>query len=230
MYQVLGHDRASAIEHAGCLHNGLMNMTYIALRFSRYVNGVAMQHGKVSQQMFPDYKVHSITNGVHAATWLSPPFQELLDAEIPDWRTDNQYFRSVYGIDPAPHRRLSRQRQAAPLRRRRQTHRPPLQPLRPHPRLRPPRRHLQARQPPPRRSRPSGRHRRKDRRSPDSLRRQGPSRRQRRQGPHPRRLRRRGPSQLQRAQDLLPRKLRLGARRSPHPGRRRLGQHPAPPL
>ncbi len=101
MYQVLGHDRAAAIEHAGCLHNGLMNMTYIALRFSRYVNGVAMQHGKVSQLMFPDYKVHSITNGVHAATWVSPHFQELLDAEISNWRTDNQYFRSVYGIDPA---------------------------------------------------------------------------------------------------------------------------------
>jgi len=101
MYQVLGHERASAIDRAGCLHNGLMNMTYIALRFSRYVNGVAMQHGKVSQQMFPDYKVHAITNGVHAATWLSQPFQELLDQEIPNWRTDNQYLRSVYGIDPA---------------------------------------------------------------------------------------------------------------------------------
>jgi starch phosphorylase len=60
-----------------------------------------MQHGKVSQQMFPDYKVYSITNGVHAATWLSPQFQELFDGEIPHWRTDNQYLRSVYGIDPA---------------------------------------------------------------------------------------------------------------------------------
>jgi starch phosphorylase len=101
MYQVLGHDRASTIDRTGCLHNGLMNMTYIALKFSRYVNGVAMQHGVVSQQMFPDYKVHSITNGVHAATWLSEPFQQLLDAQIPAWRTDNQYLRSVYGISPA---------------------------------------------------------------------------------------------------------------------------------
>jgi starch phosphorylase len=100
MYHVLGHERASAVERFGCLHNGLMNMTYIALRFSRYVNGVAMQHGKVSQLMFPDYKIHAITNGVHAATWLSAPMQELLDAEIPDWRRDNAYFRSVYGIAP----------------------------------------------------------------------------------------------------------------------------------
>ncbi|HTF71422.1 MAG TPA: alpha-glucan family phosphorylase [Edaphobacter sp.] len=101
MNQVLGHDRGAAIEAAGGLHNGLLNMTYLALCLSRYVNGVAMQHGKVSQYMFPEYKVHSITNGVHAATWMAPSFQELLDSEIPAWRTDNRYFRSIYGIDPA---------------------------------------------------------------------------------------------------------------------------------
>jgi starch phosphorylase len=101
MVAVLGRERASILERFGCLHNGLMNMTYLALRFSRYVNGVAMQHGKVSQQMFPEYRVHSITNGVHAATWLSEPFKALLDKEIPEWRHDNQYLRSVYGIDPA---------------------------------------------------------------------------------------------------------------------------------
>jgi starch phosphorylase len=76
-------------------------MTYLALRFSRFVNGVAMQHGKVSQQMFPDYHVNAITNGVHAATWLSRPMQDLLDEEIPDWRHDNNYFRSVYGVAPS---------------------------------------------------------------------------------------------------------------------------------
>ena len=98
--QVLGHERLSCLERFGALHNGLLNMTYVALRFSRYVNGVAMQHGKVSQQMFPEYRVHAITNGVHAATWVAPKLQELFDREIPDWRHDNAYFRSVYGIDP----------------------------------------------------------------------------------------------------------------------------------
>jgi starch phosphorylase len=101
MYTVLGSERGNAIERFGCLHNSLLNMTYLALRFSRYVNGVAMQHGKVSQQMFPDYHVHSITNGVHAATWISKPMQEMLDEEIPDWRHDNNYFRSIYGVAPA---------------------------------------------------------------------------------------------------------------------------------
>jgi starch phosphorylase len=100
MLQVLGHERASVIDRFGALHNGLLNMTYLALRFSRYVNGVAMQHGKVSQQMFPEYTVHAITNGVHAATWLSPHFKCLFDQEIPEWRHDNNYLRSVYGIEP----------------------------------------------------------------------------------------------------------------------------------
>jgi starch phosphorylase len=98
---ILGDVRAETIERFGCLHNGLLNMTYLALKFSRYVNGVAMQHGKVSQEMFPDYIIHSITNGVHAATWTSHALQELMDKEIPAWRHDNQYFRSVYGIEPA---------------------------------------------------------------------------------------------------------------------------------
>jgi len=101
MYAVLGSERGNTIERFGCLHNALLNMTYLALRFSRYVNGVSMQHGKVSQQMFPDYRVHAITNGVHAATWLSDPMQALLDEEIPEWRHDNHYFRSIYGIAPA---------------------------------------------------------------------------------------------------------------------------------
>jgi glycogen phosphorylase len=113
MYQVLGQERASAIERMGCLHNNLMNMTYIALRFARYVNGVAMQHGKVSQGMFPDYRIEAITNGVHAATWLSQPMQDLLDREMPQWRHDNAYFRSVYGVLPeeiAACHRLSKER------------------------------------------------------------------------------------------------------------------------
>ena len=101
MYSVLGNDRALALQRFGCMHNNLLNMTYVALRFSRWVNGVAMQHGKVSQEMFPDYHVEAVTNGVHAATWIADPLQKILDQEIPRWRHDNQYFRSVYGIKPA---------------------------------------------------------------------------------------------------------------------------------
>ncbi len=101
MYQVLGEERAKALEHFGCLHNGLLNMTYVALRFSRYVNGVAMKHGEVSQEMFPEYPVRAITNGVHAATWASESFRHLFDRHFPEWRYDNFYLRSAIGISPS---------------------------------------------------------------------------------------------------------------------------------
>lgn len=96
--QILGERRAQALEKFGCCHDGMLNMTYVALRFSRYVNGVAMQHGRVSSEMFPAYTVHAITNGVHAATWIQPAMQELLDHKIPGWRSDNLYLRYAVGI------------------------------------------------------------------------------------------------------------------------------------
>jgi starch phosphorylase len=101
MYAVLGQDRSALLERFGCMHNNLLNMTYVALRFSRWVNGVAMQHGNVSQQMFPDYHVEFVTNGVHASTWVGSALQTILDEVLPRWRHDNQYLRSIYAIKPA---------------------------------------------------------------------------------------------------------------------------------
>jgi starch phosphorylase len=73
-------------------------MTLLALRFSRYANGVAMQHGKVSREMFPEFAIDTITNGVHAPTWMSEPFQQLLDEHVPAWRRDNLYLRNVIDL------------------------------------------------------------------------------------------------------------------------------------
>lgn len=98
--QVLGEEKTQALEKYNCFHDGMLNMTYVALRFSRYVNGVSMQHGHVSQKMFPDYDVHAITNGVHAATWIQPSMQALLDQKVPNWRRDNLYLRFAIGIAP----------------------------------------------------------------------------------------------------------------------------------
>lgn len=96
--QVLGKERAEALQVTRCCPEGTLNMTYLALRFSRFVNGVAMHHSEVSQHMFPTYPIHSITNGVHAGTWMSVPFQELFDKHVPAWRRDNTYFRYATGI------------------------------------------------------------------------------------------------------------------------------------
>ncbi|HUJ50523.1 MAG TPA: alpha-glucan family phosphorylase [Bryobacteraceae bacterium] len=96
--QVLGEKCVNAIEAAEGYHDGTLNMTYLALRFSHYINGVAMHHGEISRGMFPDYPVRAITNGVHAVTWSSPSFRELYDRHVPEWREDNLYLRYAIGI------------------------------------------------------------------------------------------------------------------------------------
>lgn len=96
--RVLGDERTAALERSGCLSNKVLNMTDLGLRCSHYINGVAMQHGEVSRGMFPEYSIRAITNGVHAGTWASPPFQQLYDRHIPEWRRDNLYFRYAIGI------------------------------------------------------------------------------------------------------------------------------------
>src|SRR4030095_864648 len=60
--------------HASTFRDGHLNMTYLALNHSRYVNAVARKHGEVSRAMFSDHQVDSITNGVHAVTWASDAF------------------------------------------------------------------------------------------------------------------------------------------------------------
>jgi starch phosphorylase len=96
--QVLGGERSAALEAAhGCPKN-MLDMTYLALYFSRYVNGVAMRHGEVSRGMFPHYPINAITNGVHAVTWTAMPFRNLYDHHIPKWRHDNFYLRYAVNI------------------------------------------------------------------------------------------------------------------------------------
>jgi glycogen phosphorylase len=96
--QLLGDERVTLLEQTQALHDDSLNMTYLALRFSGYVNGVAMRHGEVSRGMFPNYDISAITNGVHALTWTSPSFRELFDNYISGWRTDNNYLRYAISI------------------------------------------------------------------------------------------------------------------------------------
>lgn len=78
--------------------DGMLDMTYLALDNSHYINGVAKRHGRVTQQMFAKYDIHSITNGVHVATWASPPVAALFDERIPGWREDNASLRYALNL------------------------------------------------------------------------------------------------------------------------------------
>ena len=95
--RILGPTPMSQLMHR-CCYAGALNLTYLALSFSHYVNGVAMRHGEVSRRMFGGHEVDAITNGVHAATWVSPPFAALFERHIPGWRRDNFSLRYAAGI------------------------------------------------------------------------------------------------------------------------------------
>jgi starch phosphorylase len=67
---------------------GDFNMTALAIRGSRYVNGVSRIHGGVSQRLLKDFwpqvtpeenPVGYVTNGVHVTTFLAPEWGEVLD-------------------------------------------------------------------------------------------------------------------------------------------------------
>ncbi|MBP8251960.1 MAG: alpha-glucan family phosphorylase [Herpetosiphon sp.] len=72
------------------------SMTVLALRLSKYHNGVSELHGKVSRQMwhflYPDKTVDEVpigyvTNGVHTGTWLAPKMATMFDSVLgASWR------------------------------------------------------------------------------------------------------------------------------------------------
>jgi phosphorylase/glycogen(starch) synthase len=65
------------------------NMTYLALYFAGYANGVSKLHGEVSKELLHPFwprllraevPIRSITNGVHLASWTDPALGRLLGA------------------------------------------------------------------------------------------------------------------------------------------------------
>jgi starch phosphorylase len=95
--QVLDNWEACGLDDLIC-QEGHLNMTYLALTLSHYVNGVAKKHREVSQHMFAGYEIDAITNGVHAPTWVSAPFRELFDRHVAGWEEDNFSLRYALRI------------------------------------------------------------------------------------------------------------------------------------
>ncbi len=94
----LGADRLRLIAQAPVFADGVFNLTHLAMFLSRSANAVSMRHGMVSTQMFPDYHVGAITNGVDAGLWTALPFAELFDRHFPSWRRDNRALRYAAGV------------------------------------------------------------------------------------------------------------------------------------
>jgi starch phosphorylase len=95
--KVLGRHEVEEMKDVFCCGD-LLNMTYLALNLSHYVNGVAKKHGEISRHMFAGYNIDAITNGVHAASWAAESFLRLYDQYIPGWRQDSFSLRYALSI------------------------------------------------------------------------------------------------------------------------------------
>ncbi|HET8529095.1 MAG TPA: alpha-glucan family phosphorylase [Gaiellaceae bacterium] len=98
-------------------------LTPFALRTSSYANGVSELHGEVSREMWQalwpersvdDVPIGSVTNGVHARTWIGEELESLLGREEDTGAVD---FARAYGIDDDELRRVHAARKQRLLRR-----------------------------------------------------------------------------------------------------------------
>jgi len=81
------------------------NMAAFCVRVAGRCNGVSKLHGEVSRHMFAEVpggpEITSVTNGVHARTWVTPQFQRLFDDKLgtPDWHLpDREIWNRVDAI------------------------------------------------------------------------------------------------------------------------------------
>ena len=89
-------DELMALGHApGEAPDAPFNMAVMGLRLAARSNAVSKLHGVVSRRMFsplwpdvpePETPIGSVTNGVHAHTWISPEMNDLLVRYVlPEW-------------------------------------------------------------------------------------------------------------------------------------------------
>jgi len=95
---ILKYQKDFPVDLPNLIEKGNLNMTKLALYFSRYINGVAISHSKTASRMFPGYLINAITNGVHSLTWTSPEFQKLYNKYIPGWQSSNLSLRNAATI------------------------------------------------------------------------------------------------------------------------------------
>jgi len=78
---------------------GQFNMTYLGMNLSRYRNGVAKKHGEISKEMFPQYEIDSITNGIHLPFWVSKPIRKIFTRKWPNWRANPRVLQNAIELD-----------------------------------------------------------------------------------------------------------------------------------
>ncbi|MUL42721.1 glycosyltransferase family 1 protein [Streptomonospora sp. PA3] len=90
----------------------VFNMAVMGMRLAQRVNGVSRLHGAVSREMFrglwpgfdtAEVPITSVTNGVHARTWVAEEAQDLARRMVPDTGefTSTEGWRKITGASEA---------------------------------------------------------------------------------------------------------------------------------
>ncbi|MCW5765692.1 MAG: alpha-glucan family phosphorylase, partial [Phycisphaeraceae bacterium] len=92
------------------------SMAVLAIRTSRFCNGVSELHGRVSRSMWrqmwpgtpePDVPIGHVTNGVHARSWVSGEMTRLYNRYLADrWRLEPQKPESWTAVEEIPDEEL----------------------------------------------------------------------------------------------------------------------------
>jgi len=77
-----------------------LHMTRLGMSLSKYSIAVSKMHEEISQKLFPEYKINSITNGVHHRTWIAPEMQNLYDKYIQGWMDQPQNLNKAIEVLP----------------------------------------------------------------------------------------------------------------------------------
>lgn len=79
-------------------------MTMSAMRSASMSNAVSRLHAQKARDIWPDYRLLPITNGVHLPMWVTPELQQIWDEHMPNWRTqtdDIKVWKKLRNL-PAP--------------------------------------------------------------------------------------------------------------------------------
>jgi starch phosphorylase len=76
-----------------------LNMTRLALNLSSYANGVSLRHAETTRRMFPGYRIHAVTNGVHAGQWAHRAFARLFGEIAPNWDVQPEVLAGTVHLD-----------------------------------------------------------------------------------------------------------------------------------
>lgn len=75
-----------------------VDMTFMGMSLSGFISGVSRPHQRILRQMYPDFRIASINNGINANYWTNPALATVFDHYLGRWREDNSRLKEVRHI------------------------------------------------------------------------------------------------------------------------------------